>query len=333
MAFKVGINGFGRIGRLIYRIAMDDPEIEIVAVNDLADPQNLAHLLKYDSIHGVLKAEVSGGADSITAAGKTFKIFKETDPGALPWKDLGVETVFEASGHFTDRAGAAKHIDVGGAKKVIITAPAKNPDITIVLGVNEEKYDKGQHNIISNASCTTNCLAPMAKVLVDNFGVERGFMNTIHAYTNDQRLLDAIHKDPRRARSAAMSIIPTSTGAAKAIGDVIPDLKGKLDGIATRVPTPDGSVVDLVCELAKEASADQINAAMKAAAESDKMKGYLKYTEDPIVSIDAVGDPHSSIFDALSTMSMGNLVKVMSWYDNEWGYSNRLIDLLKYVNK
>lgn len=331
MAIKVGINGFGRIGRLLFRIAMGDPEIEVVAVNDLSNPKALAHLLKYDSVHGVLPDQISATDYALTINGKQIKVLSEKDPAALPWKDLGVSIVVESTGHFTDREGASKHLQAG-AKKVILSAPGKNVDITIVMGVNEDMYDSANHHVISNASCTTNCLAPVAKVLVDTFGVERGFMTTIHAYTNDQPVLDFIHKDLRRARAAAVSIIPTSTGAAKAIGEVIPDLKGKMDGMAMRVPTPDGSVVDLVCDLKKEATVDEINSAINGAADNGRMKGILYYTEDPIVSIDVVGNSYSSVFDAKSTMSMGNLVKIVSWYDNEWGYSNRVIDLVKYVN-
>jgi glyceraldehyde 3-phosphate dehydrogenase len=331
MAIKIGINGFGRIGRLLFRLAMRDSEIEVVAVNDLSDPKALAHLLKYDSVHGVLPDQISAKENALNINGKEIKVLSEKDPAALPWKELGATIVIESTGHFTDREGASKHIQAG-AKKVILSAPGKNADVTIVMGVNEDTYDSANHHIISNASCTTNCLAPMAKVLVDNFGIERAFMTTIHAYTNDQPVLDFIHKDLRRARAAAVSIIPTSTGAAKAIGEVIPELKGKMDGMAMRVPTPDGSVVDLVCELKKEATVDEINNAIDGAADTGRMKGILYYTEDPIVSIDVVGNSYSSVFDAKSTMAMGNLVKVVSWYDNEWGYSNRVMDLVKYVN-
>jgi len=329
MAVKVGINGFGRIGRLVTRAAINDPNIEIVAINDLTDAPTMAHLLKYDSVHGVLPDKISSTDNSVVVNGIAIKVSKEMDPANLAWGAMGVDVVIESTGKFVDRDGASKHL-TAGAKKVIISAPAKNPDVTLVLGVNDADYDKANHHIISNASCTTNCLAPVAKVLVDSFGLERGFMTTIHAYTGDQKVLDFPHKDLRRSRAAAMSIIPTKTGAAKAIGEVIPSLKGKLDGFAMRVPTPDGSVVDLVAELSREVTKEEINAAVKAAADGP-MKGYLEYTEDPIVSIDVVRNPASSVFDALSTMSMGNLVKVVSWYDNEWGYSNRLIDLIKMV--
>jgi glyceraldehyde 3-phosphate dehydrogenase len=330
VAIKVGINGFGRIGRLVTRAVINDPEIEIVSVNDLTDAKTMAHLLKYDSVHGVLPDEVTSTENSIIVNGKTIKASKEMDPANLLWGDQGVDVVIESTGKFRDREGAGKHL-TAGAKKVIISAPGKDPDVTIVLGVNEDVYDKDKHHIISNASCTTNCLAPVVKVLVDSFGFKRGLMTTCHAYTGDQKVLDFPHKDLRRARAAAMSIIPTSTGAAKAIGVVIPSLKGKLDGFALRVPTPDGSVVDLVAELDREVTKEEINAAMKAAAATDRMQGILKYCEDPIVSIDVVRDPYSSVFDAELTMAMGNLVKVVSWYDNEWGYSCRLVDLIKFV--
>lgn len=330
MGIKVGINGFGRIGRLVYRAALKDPDIELIAVNDLADAKSLAHLLKYDSVHGVIREEVSVTEDMIVVGGRQTKVIKEKDPALLPWKDMGVEVVVESTGFFTEREDAAKHL-TAGARKVIISAPAKAPDVTIVLGVNEKMYDKDNHHIISNASCTTNCLAPVAKVLLDNFGIVKGFMTTIHAYTNDQRILDFMHKDLRRARAAAMSIIPTTTGAAKAIGEVIPELKGKMDGVALRVPVFDGSAVDLVVELEKEATIDQINQAMRVAASSNKFKDFLDYTEDPIVSMDVVGNPCSSLFDAQSTMVIGNMAKVLAWYDNEWGYSNRVVDLIKYV--
>jgi len=329
MAVKVGINGFGRIGRNFYR-AMDE-DIEVVAVNDLTDAKTLAYLLKYDSISGVNPNEVKVLDSSISVGKKKFKVTAEKDPAKLPWGDLGVDVVIESTGRFVDRASAEKHLKAG-AKKVIISAPATDPDITIVMGVNDDQYDPQKHNILSNASCTTNCLVPVAKVLLDNFGIERGFMTTIHAYTNDQSILDFPHKDLRRARAAALSLIPTSTGAAKASALVIPELKGKLDGIAVRAPVADGSVVDLVVVLEKDASAQDVNSAMKAASESDRMKGILQYTEDPIVSIDIVGNPYSSIFDGLSTMKSGNMIKLLSWYDNDWGYSKRLVDLTKLIS-
>ncbi len=343
MTIKVGINGFGRIGRLVFRAAMNDPAVEVVAVNDLTDAATLAHLVKYDSVHGRFDHGIEAGDGSLvvhpkSALGellgmdKTVKVLAERDPGSLPWDALGVDVVVESTGFFTDATKAHAHIDAG-AKKVIISSPASNEDITIVMGVNDGDYDAAKHHVISNASCTTNCLAPFAKVLVDSFGLKRGFMNTIHAYTNDQRILDYPHKDLRRARAAAVSIIPTSTGAAKAIGLVLPSCKGKLDGMSMRVPTPDGSVVDLVAELERDVSKEEINAAMRAAAEGP-MVGILEYCEDPIVSIDVVGNPASSVFDSLQTMVMGgtgNFVKCVSWYDNEWGYSNRVVDLVKLV--
>ena len=329
MTIKVGINGFGRIGRNVFRAALQDGEVEIVAVNDLATPEGLAHLLKYDSIHGVLQADISAEADSISVNGATVKVLAERDPAAIPWGALGVDIVIESTGLFVKREDASKHLQAG-AKKVIISAPAKDPDVTVVLGVNESTI-KPDDRIISNASCTTNCLAPVAKILLDNFGLVRGFMTTCHAYTNDQKILDLLHKDLRRSRAAAVSIIPTSTGAAKAIGLVIPQLKGKLDGLALRVPVSDGSIVDLVVEVERPTDADSVNAKVKAAAEGP-MKGILQYTEDPIVSIDVVGNPHSSVFDAQSTMVNGNLVKILSWYDNEWAYSARLVDLVKYIS-
>jgi glyceraldehyde 3-phosphate dehydrogenase len=325
MAVKVGINGFGRIGRLFLRAAAGK-DVDIVAVNDLTDTATLAHLLKYDTTFGRYPGKVEAKKDSLVVDGKEIKVLSQADPAQLPWKDLGVQVVIEATGRFTDREGASKHLSAG-ASKVIITAPASDPDITLVMGVNDDQYDPAKHNIISNASCTTNCLAPVVKVLMDTFGVESGFMTTIHAYTNDQRILDFPHKDLRRARAAAGNIIPTSTGAARAIGLVMPALKGKLDGMAMRVPVMDGSVVDLVAVLSKEASPEDINAAMKKAA-GGGLKGILEYTEDPIVSSDVVGDPASSVFDSKATMTMGNICKVVSWYDNEWGFSNRLVDLL-----
>jgi glyceraldehyde 3-phosphate dehydrogenase len=346
VTIKVGINGFGRIGRNVLRAAAGDPNIEIVAVNDLTDAKTLAHLLKYDSVHGRFGHNVQVVDDGFTINGKLVRVLAERDPGKLPWGSLGVEVVVESTGFFTDGDKAKAHL-AAGAKKVIISSPAKNEDITVVLGVNDDKYDAATMNIISNASCTTNCLAPFAKVLNDNWGIKRGFMNTIHAFTNDQSILDMPHSDLRRARAASMSIIPTSTGAAKAISLVLPELAGKLDGAAMRVPTPDGSVVDLVCELERPATKAEINAAMKAAAEGP-MKGILEYTEDPVVSIDVVGNPASSVFDSLSTMVMpgggivgeianavnpgaGTFIKVVSWYDNEWGYSSRVVDLIGKV--
>jgi glyceraldehyde 3-phosphate dehydrogenase len=331
MSVRVGINGFGRIGRLVVRAALrQGADLEFVGINDLTDAATLAHLFKYDSVHGVFPGVVTIEGDALVIDGRRVRVTGETDPALLPWKELGADVVIESTGHFTERSAAAKHLEAG-AQKVIISAPAKGPDVTIVLGVNDEMYDKAAHDVISNASCTTNCLAPMAKVLVDNFGVERGFMTTIHAYTNDQKILDFPHKDLRRARAAAMSIIPTTTGAARAVSLVIPELEGRLDGFALRVPTPDGSATDLVAELKTEVTADDVNAAMKAAAASERMKGILQYQEDPIVSIDIVGNSHSSIFDPALTMAKGTLVKVVSWYDNEWGYSCRLVELAQRV--
>ena len=328
MAIKVGINGFGRIGRNIMRAALSHPDIDIVAVNDITDTATLAHLLKYDSILGNLTVPVSANGDTISVGGDSFKVLAQKDPALLPWKDLGVDIVFESTGKFTKRDDAAKHL-AAGARKVIITAPATNPDVTVVLGVNDADYDASKHHIISNASCTTNCLAPVTKVLHESFGISRAWMTTVHAYTNDQNLLDLPHKDLRRARAAAMSIIPTTTGAAKAVGEVLPALKGKIDGIAMRVPTPNVSVVDLVALLDKKAKADEINAALKAAADGP-MKGILEFVTAPLVSIDFRGNPHSSIVDAAYTKVMdGDFVKVMAWYDNEWGYSNRCVDLLR----
>jgi glyceraldehyde 3-phosphate dehydrogenase len=330
MAIKVGINGFGRIGRNIFRAAMKDADLDFVAVNDITDSKTLAHLLKYDSSLGVLGADVEAKENSVVVNGKEIKVTAEKDPANIPWKDLGAEIVIESTGFFTDAEKAGKHI-TAGAKKVIISAPAKGEDITIVLGVNHDKYDKAKHNIISNASCTTNCLAPVAKVLVDEFGIKRGFMTTVHSYTSDQKLLDAPHSDLRRARSAAVSIIPTSTGAAKAIGLVVPELKGKMDGFALRVPTPNISVVDLVVELEKDATIADINGAMKNAAET-KMMGILQYIDEPLVSVDFRMNSHSSIFDSLLTMAMpGGFVKVISWYDNEWAYSTRVGELVKFI--
>jgi glyceraldehyde 3-phosphate dehydrogenase len=328
---NVGINGFGRIGRNFFRACLTNPNINIVGINDLTPNETLAHLLKYDSILGRLGLEVTYTDDSITVDGKTIKVFSERDPANLPWASVKADVVVESTGIFTKAADAQKHI-TAGAKKVIISAPATDEDITIVMGVNHLQYDGAKHNIISNASCTTNCLAPMAKVLQDNWGIVKGLMTTIHAYTNDQPILDFPHKDLRRARAAALNMIPTSTGAAKAISLVMPELKGKLDGYAMRVPVPTGSATDLTVELEKEATAAEINAAMKAAAEGP-LKGYLSYTEDPIVSSDIVTDPSSCVFDSGLTKVIGNQVKVVGWYDNEWGYSNRLVDLIDYVGK
>jgi len=327
MAIKVGINGFGRIGRNIYRAAMAHPEIDIVAVNDLTDAGTLAHLLKYDSILGNLKGDITATGDVITVDKDEIKVLAVKDPAQLPWKDLGVDVVFESTGRFTDRDSAAKHI-AAGAKKVIITAPAKKPDVSIVMGVNHETYDAAKHQIVSNASCTTNCLAPIAKVLNETFGLRKGWMTTIHSYTNDQQLLDLPHKDLRRARAAALSIIPTTTGAAAAVGEVLPEIKGKLDGIALRVPTPNVSVVDLNVLVSKTTSAEAVNAAFKAAADGP-LKGILEYVTAPLVSIDFRGNPHSAMLDAAYTKVMdGDFVKVMAWYDNEWGYSCRVVDLI-----
>jgi len=332
MAIKVGINGFGRIGRNIMRAAMDDKNIDIVAVNDLTNAATLAHLLKYDSILGNLNADIKAGSDSITVNKDQFQVLSLKDPAQLPWKSLGVDVVFESTGIFTNRDGAAKHL-AAGAKKVVITAPAKGPDLTVVMGVNEDKYDAGKHHIISNASCTTNCLAPVAKVLHETFGIVKGWMTTVHSYTNDQQLLDLPHKDLRRARAAALSIIPTTTGAALAVGEVLPEIKGKLDGIAMRVPTPNVSVVDLAVLVSKKTSKDEVNAAFKAAADG-KLKGILEYTDEQLVSVDFRGNPRSSILDSAYTSVMdGDFVKVLSWYDNEWGYSSRCVDLLQYLVK
>jgi glyceraldehyde 3-phosphate dehydrogenase len=328
---RVGINGFGRIGRNFYRAVLaQGADIEVVAYNDLGDSKTFAHLLKYDSVLGKLAQDVKATDDGITVDGKAIKGLAERDPAALPWKDLGVDVVLESTGFFTDATKARAHIE-GGAKKVIISAPAKNEDVTIVMGVNDGDYDPERHDIVSNASCTTNCLAPMAKVLHDTFTIEHGLMTTIHAYTGDQNLQDGPHKDLRRARAAALSIIPTSTGAAKAIGLVLPDLKGKLDGYALRVPVPTGSATDLTVNVSRDTTVEEVNAAMKAAAESGPLKGYLTYTEDPIVSADIVTDPSSCIFDSGLTKVVGNEVKVVGWYDNEWGYSCRLVDAVALV--
>jgi glyceraldehyde 3-phosphate dehydrogenase len=328
MAIKVGINGFGRIGRNIMRAALSDTNLDFVAVNDLTDARTLAHLLKYDSVLGNLDRSIQATGDAISVDGDQFKVLSEKDPAQLPWKALGVDVVFECTGRFTKRDDAAKHL-TAGAKKVIITAPATNPDVTIVLGVNDQAYDKSKHHIISNASCTTNCLAPLAKVVHESFTINKAWMTTVHAYTNDQNLLDLPHKDLRRARAAAMSIIPTTTGAAKAVGEVLPDLKGKFDGIAMRVPTPNVSVVDLVALVGKKTTTEEVNAALKKAA-TGAMKGILQFEEEPLVSIDFRRNAHSSIVDAAYTKVMdGDFVKVLAWYDNEWGYSSRCVDLLK----
>jgi glyceraldehyde 3-phosphate dehydrogenase len=332
MAVRVAINGFGRIGRNFLRASKAVKEFEVVAINDLTNSKTLAHLLKYDSVHGIFGADVKDTGTGISVDGREIKISAITAPEKLPWKDLGVDVVVESTGFFTDRAGASKHIDAG-AKYVIISAPAKEPDITVCLGVNEETLDVSKHQIISNASCTTNCLAPVAKVLLNEFGILRGLMTTIHSYTNDQRILDLPHSDLRRARAAALSMIPTTTGAAKAVGLVLPQLKGKLDGMAIRVPTPNVSVVDLVAELGKDTTAEAVNGALKAASEGP-MKGILQYTQDPIVSIDCNGNAHSSVVDASVTKVIeGRMVKVLAWYDNEWGYSSRLRDLILYIIK
>jgi glyceraldehyde 3-phosphate dehydrogenase len=331
MPIRVAINGFGRIGRNVLRAAkqLGATDLDFVAVNDLTDTKTLGHLLKHDSVHGAYPGTVEVRENALIVDGDEVRVLAEKDPSALPWKELGVDVVIESTGRFTNRADAAKHLDAG-AKKVIISAPAKNEDITIVLGVNEEKYDSATHHVISNASCTTNCLAPVVKVLLDEFGFRRGVMTTVHAYTNDQQILDLPHKDLRRARAAGMSIIPTTTGAAKATALVIPEVKGKIDGIAMRVPTPDVSIVDLVAELEQEVTAQQVNDALRAASEG-RLKGILGYEEEELVSVDFTGNPHSSIIDAPSTNVIGGLVKVMSWYDNEWGYSCRCVDLARYV--
>jgi glyceraldehyde 3-phosphate dehydrogenase len=332
MSVNVAINGFGRIGRNVLRAAQNTPEFEIVAINDLTSPQTLAHLLKYDSIHGIFDADVSVTDDSILVNGKKIKVCSERDPAALPWKKLGVDVVIESTGFFTNGKDAGKHLQAG-AKKVIISAPGKEVDLTVCMGVNDGVYDAARHNIVSNASCTTNCLAPVAKVLLENFGIVKGLMTTVHAYTNDQRILDLPHDDMRRARAAAMSMIPTTTGAAKAVSLVLPELKGKLDGLAVRVPTPNVSLVDLVVETEKTTSVEEVNAALKTAA-NGALKGILDFCETPLVSIDFNGNPASSSVDAATTSVIaGNMVKVMSWYDNEWGYSNRIVDLVKLMAK
>ena len=331
MATRVGINGFGRIGRNFFRaLTTKGSSLEVVAVNDITDPTTIAHLLKYDTVFGRLGKEVKSSDDGFSVDGAEVRVLSERDPGALPWRDLDVDVVVESTGLFTKRADASKHLDAG-AQKVIISAPAKDEDITLVMGVNDDDYDPAQHSVISNASCTTNCVVPMAKVLQDNWGIENGFMTTCHAYTGDQRLQDLPHKDLRRARAAALNIIPTSTGAAKAAALSLPELKGRLDGIALRVPVPDGSVTDLVCNVGAEVTTEEVNNAFREASQSARMKGILYYTEDPIVSSDIVGDAHSCVFDSLSTMTNGRLVKILGWYDNEWGYSNRLVDVTEMI--
>jgi glyceraldehyde 3-phosphate dehydrogenase (phosphorylating) len=331
MTIKVGINGFGRIGRNLFRAAKErGADVEFVAVNDITDPKTLAHLLKYDSLLGTFKLPVESDGDGIIVDGDRLQVLSERDPGNLPWKKLEAEIVVESTGLFTEAEKAGKHLEAG-AQKVIISAPAKGEDITVVLGVNDDQYKPAEHHIVSNASCTTNCVVPMAKVLGDAFGIERGFMTTVHAYTNDQNLLDLPHKDLRRARAAAINIVPASTGAAKASSLALPELKGKMDGFALRVPVPDGSVTDLVCVLKREVTREEVNEAYRKASETGSLKGILAYTEDPIVSSDIVGSAFSCTFDSLSTMAIGNLAKVLGWYDNEWGYSNRLIELVELV--
>jgi len=333
MSIRVGINGFGRIGRNLLRASYKDPDLEYVAVNDITDAKTLAHLFKYDSVLGTFKEDVEATEDAIVVAGKKIKVLAVKEVEKLPWKDLGVTVVIESTGKYTKRPDVIKHIEPGGAKKVIVSAPATDPDITLVIGVNENMYDPAKHHILSNASCTTNCLAPVTKILHEAFGVEKGFMTTIHAYTNDQKILDAPHKDLRRARAAAVSQIPTTTGAAKAIGLVMPELKGKLDGIAIRVPTPNVSLVDLVALLKKKTNDKEVNEAFRKAAEG-KLQGILQYTEEPLVSVDFMANPHSAIVDGLSTKVIDeNLVKVLAWYDNEWGYSCRLAELIKFISR
>ncbi len=332
MTTRIGINGFGRIGRNFFRAGVGDPALEIVAVNDITDAKTLAHLLRYDSVHGPFGGTVEAKEQSLVVDGKEIRVLASRDPAALPWRDLGVEIVVESTGRFTDRASAAKHLEAG-AKKVVISAPAKDEDITIVLGVNEGRYDPARHHVISNASCTTNCLAPLAKVLLQGFGIKHGFMTTIHSYTNDQQILDLPHKDLRRARAAAMSMIPTSTGAAKAVGLVLPEIKGKMHGLSIRVPTPNVSLVDLVAEVERVATVDEVNNALRKAAEGE-LKGILGFCEEPLVSVDFNGNALSSIVDGPSTSVMdGTMVKVLAWYDNEWGYSCRVRDLIKYIAK
>ncbi|RLB12215.1 MAG: type I glyceraldehyde-3-phosphate dehydrogenase [Deltaproteobacteria bacterium] len=329
MPIRIGINGFGRIGRMVFRAGINNEKIEFVAINDITDPATLAHLLKYDSVHGKIEAEISSTENSLIVNGKEIRIYTEREPAKIPWGEIGVDIAMECTGLFRDRDKAEGHIKAG-AKKVIISAPAKDPDITIVMGVNHEKYDPDRHHIISNASCTTNCLAPVCKVLMDNFGIEKGLMTTTHAYTGDQRILDAPHKDLRRARAAAVSMVPTTTGAAKAVSLVLPELEGKLNGMAIRVPTPNVSVIDLVVQLSKKAGVEEINNSLKQASES-YLKGILAVCEEPLVSIDFNGSPFSSIVDALSTMTIGDMVKVIAWYDNEFGYSNRMVDLATFI--
>jgi glyceraldehyde 3-phosphate dehydrogenase len=330
MALRIGINGFGRIGRVFFRTAWADPHLEIVAVNDLADAGTLGHLLKYDSVHGTFAPEVVAKEDRVFVDGRPVRMLKQKDPAGLPWRELGIDVVVESTGIFRDRAGAGKHL-AAGARKVVVTAPAKDPDVTVVLGVNEQDYDPARHHIVSNASCTTNCLAPVAKVLLDRFGLRRGFVSTVHSYTNDQPILDFPHKDLRRARAGALSMIPTTTGAATAVGLVLPALKGKLDGVAIRVPTANVSLVDLVAELERPASVEAVNDAFRAAA-GGGLRNILAYSDAPLVSVDYKGDPHSAIVDGPSTAIIGeNLVKVFAWYDNEWGYSCRVRDLIRYL--
>ena len=329
MSLKVAINGFGRIGRMVFRAGLNNPDIEFVAINDLTDPPTLAHLVKYDSVHGILGADISNTDHSLIVNGKEIEIYTEKEPARLPWKDIGVETVFECTGLFRERDKAADHLEAG-ARKVIISAPAKGPDVTVVMGVNHHEYDPKRHHIVSNASCTTNCLAPPCKVLLDHFGIEKGLMTTTHAYTGDQRLLDFPHRDLRRARAAALSMIPTTTGAAKAVSLVLPQLEGKLNGMAIRVPTPNVSVVDLVVQLGKSATVDEINSAFKEASETS-LKGILAYSAEPLVSTDFNGTSVSSTIDGLCTMVVGDMAKILAWYDNEFGYSNRMIDLALYM--
>lgn len=330
MALKVAINGFGRIGRLVFRRVAGDSGFEIVAVNDITDSATLAHLLKYDSVHGTFDADVSSDDEGIVVGGMPVRVFAEKDPERLPWKELAVDVVIESTGKFRDRPGATKHL-TAGAKKVMISAPAKEPDISIVMGVNDKAYDPAKHNIISTASCTTNCVAPMVKVLHDGFDIQKCHMTTIHAYTNDQSILDQPHKDLRRARAAMVSMIPTTTGAAKAVATILPELEGRLEGMAVRVPTPDGSITDLVAQVSRKTSAEEVNEAFRKAADGE-LRGYLRFTTEPLVSIDIVGDPHSCIFDALSTKVVGgDLVKALGWYDNEYGYACRMVDMMKLV--